>query len=114
MRLLVVEDDERIRQLIKSVVSDLSDEFYECSDGADAEAIYAEHLPDWVLMDLMMPEVDGITATRRIKSSFPKARVIIVTSYESVSLRKEALRVGAYACVLKENLLDLRELLTSA
>jgi two-component system chemotaxis response regulator CheY len=112
MKLLIVEDDERIRRLIKSVVSDLSDELYECSDGIDAEASYAKHLPDWVLMDLVMPEVDGITAIKLIKASHPEARIIIVTSYESAVMREEARQAGAFAYVLKENLLDLRNLLT--
>ena len=110
-KLLVVEDDERIRRMIITVVSDLSDEFYECSGGAEAAMAYAEHLPDWVLMDLMMPDVDGIAATQLIKSSYPEARIIIVTSHESTTMRDAAEKAGACAYVLKENLLDLRGLL---
>lgn len=113
MKLLIVEDDVRVRRMIISIISDLSDELYECSDGSQAEAGYAEHLPDWVLMDLMMPETDGIAATRLIRSSFPQARIIIVTSYDSATMREEAQKAGAVAYVLKENLLDLRGLLTT-
>jgi CheY-like chemotaxis protein len=114
MKFLIVDDDERVRRLIKSVVLDLSDEFFECSDGSQAEAGYAEHLPDWVLMDLMMPGTDGIAATRLIRSSYPQAKVVIVTSHDSIAMRDEAKAAGAYAYVLKENLLDLRSLLTFA
>jgi CheY-like chemotaxis protein len=112
MRFLIVEDDERVRRMIKTVVADLSDAVYECSDGSQAQASYAEHLPDWVLMDLMMPEVDGIEATRRIKSSYPGARIVIVTSYESSVMREAARGAGACGYLLKENLLDLPQLLS--
>ena len=112
MKLLIVEDDIRIRRLIKSVIADLADEIFECDDGVDALARYAEHLPDWVLMDLVMPKVDGITAIREIKTSYPEAKIIVVTSYKSSVMREQATRVGAFAYILKENLLDLRNLLT--
>lgn len=113
MKLLIVENDRRVRKLIAFVVGDLSDEILECEDGTQAQAVYAEHLPDWVLMDLMMPEMDGITATRQIISVFPDAQIAIVTSYESATLRETARSAGACAYVLKENLLSLREILTA-
>lgn len=111
MKLLIVEDDERVRRMIKSVVCEQSDECFECGDGAEASEAYAAHQPDWVLMDLIMPDIDGIAATRLIKSSYPEARVIIVTSHESTTMRDAAEKAGACAYVLKENLLDLRGLL---
>ena len=111
MKLLIVDDDERIRRLIKSVVVDESAIFCECDDGAQARACYAEHQPDWVLMDLSMPEVDGITATRQIRAAYPRARVVIVTAHDSASLRERAAEAGAIGYVAKENLLELRELL---
>src|SRR5437016_3293406 len=112
MRFLIVEDDERVRRMIKTIVADLSEAVYECSDGSQAHASYAEHQPDWVLMDLMMPEVNGIEATRQIRSSYPAARIVIVTSHESMSMREEARVAGAYAYVLKDDLFDLRRILT--
>ena len=111
MKFLVIEDDARVRRMIKTIIADSSDSVYECSDGAQARASYAEHLPDWVLMDLMMPQVDGITATIQIKSSFPAAKIIIVTSHESRVMREAAAQAGAFAYILKENLLDLRGLI---
>ena len=66
MKLLIVEDNQPMRRLIRSLAADLSESITECSDGADARANYAEHHPDWVLMDLMMPQMDGLAATRQI------------------------------------------------
>jgi CheY-like chemotaxis protein len=111
MKLLVVDDDERIRRMIRWVVSDVSDTIYECADGSEAGENYAKHQPDWVLMDLMMPEVDGIEATRLIKSSYPLAKIIIVTSHESLAMREAAQSAGACGYILKDNLLDLPQLL---
>ncbi len=109
--LLIVDDDERMRGLIKSIVADLADTITECADGSEATERYAEHHPDWVLMDLMMPHINGITATRQIKAFDPNARIVIVTGHESQSLRKAVEVAGACAFVLKDNLIALREIL---
>jgi DNA-binding NarL/FixJ family response regulator len=63
-------------------------------------------------MDLMMPQVDGFAATRQILASFPAARIVIVTDHESHALRAAAKSAGACGYVLKENLIDLRQLFT--
>ncbi len=111
MKFLIVDDDERIRRLIKTIVGEAAAVFCECGDGAQAQASYAAHQPDWVLMDLSMPEMDGLTATRRIRADYPSARVIIVTGDDSPAMREAALGAGALGYLLKENLLDLPELL---
>ena len=100
--------------MIKTVVAGAADSVFECSDGAQANASYAEHQPDWVLMDVTMPGLDGISATREIRSSHPTARIIIVTNHESAAMRKEAQSAGAYGYLLKENLLELPEILNQS
>ena len=111
MSLLIVDDDERMRGLIRSIVADLADSITECGDGAEAEACYTEHHPDWVLMDLMMPRMNGFEATSRIMAFDPAAKIVIVTGNESQRLRDAATSAGACAFVSKENLLDLRQLI---
>lgn len=111
MTLLIVEDNPAMRRLMRRLVADLTDEVGECGDGAEAEARYAELQPDWVLMDIEMPHVNGIAATRRIKAAFPAARIVIVTNYDDAALRRAAAQAGACGYVLKENLLELRQLL---
>ena len=113
MTLLIVEDNPAMRRLIRRLVADLADEIGECGDGVEAEARYAELQPDWVLMDIEMPHLDGITATRRIKAAFPAARILIVTNYNDAALRATALAAGACGYVLKENLLTLKDILTA-
>jgi CheY-like chemotaxis protein len=114
MSLMIVDDDERMRSLIRSIVADLADSITECGDGSEARACYAEQHPDWVLMDLMMPQMSGLAATRQIVEFDPAARIVIVTGHESESLREAARSAGACAYVSKDNLLDLRDILTVA
>jgi two-component system, NarL family, response regulator LiaR len=114
MRFLIVDDDARIRRMIKTVVADDSDSVFECGDGAQASASYTEHEPDWVLMDVTMPGLDGISATREIRSSHPTARIIIVTNHESAAMRAEATSAGAYGYLLKQDLLELPGILNKS
>jgi CheY-like chemotaxis protein len=109
--LLIVDDNQEIRRMIRSLLEDLSTEIHECEDGAQAVAAYEQYRPDWVLMDLKMREVDGIAATRQIVADFPAAKICIVTNYDDAQLREAAQRAGACEYVVKENLLSIRQLL---
>jgi CheY-like chemotaxis protein len=111
MKLLIVEDSLSVRQILKSVVAPLAMEITECGDGGDAVSLYATRKPDFVLMDVDLGEMDGITATRRIKADDPNAKIIIVTNYDENDLREAARRAGACGYVLKENLLEVLEVL---
>jgi CheY-like chemotaxis protein len=111
MTILIVEDNEPMRQMIKKLLGDLTEGFAECGDGAQALGAYRQYHPDWVLMDIKMNEMDGLAATRQIKAAFPKARIIIVTGYDDPRLRAAAHNAGACAYVHKENLLELRRVL---
>jgi len=111
MSLLIVEDNAKMRRMLKSLVADLASPIHECVDGADALAAYAAQRPDWVLMDIAMKDLDGISATRKIKAAYPDAKIIIVTGYDEAELRQAAREAGACGYVLKENLLALRELI---
>jgi CheY-like chemotaxis protein len=113
MNFLIVEDNDNMRRVIGSILSDFAGELYERSDPAEALAAFAEHLPDWVLMDLGLGTKDGIAAIRQIKASFPEARIMIVTDYDDAELRHSALEAGAAECVVKANLLDICRILQS-
>ena len=106
--ILIVEDDGAMRQLIKKVIGNLADHFCECGDGRDALALYEKHRPAWVLMDIRMEHVDGLSATKQIMAAWPSARVLIVTYYTDEDLREAARQAGACGFVSKENLLELR------
>ncbi len=75
--------------------------------GADALAAYVEHSPDVVLMDVRMPRMDGLAATRQILHHSPQAKIVIVTDYDEDELRSAAREAGACAYALKHNLTEL-------
>ena len=111
MKLLIVEDNASTRRLIKMIVAGVATKIYECADGAEALGSYIAHRPDFVLMDLAMERMDGITATRQIRASDPAARIIIVTQYDQADLWEAAKAAGACGYVHKENLLEVVRLL---
>lgn len=113
MKLLIVDDNAAIRHLIKSFVLPFASEIRECADGADALSAYQEQRPDLVLMDIRMNQVDGIQATKQIKTADQAAKIIMLTDYDDDELRQAAMRAGACAYALKANLLDLVRLIDS-
>jgi DNA-binding NarL/FixJ family response regulator len=109
--LLLVEDHAPMRETLRMLLADLAAPITECDNGAEVCACYAAAQPDWVLMDIELPGQDGITATRELLAAAPTARVLIVTSYDDADLRRAAQAAGARGYVLKENLLEVRQLL---
>lgn len=74
----------------------------EAKNGQRAVELCAELKPDVILMDLMMPVMDGVTATREIRSRFPQVQVLALTSFQEEGLIKEALQAGAVGYLLKD------------
>lgn len=100
-----------MRRLIKRLIKGVPAEIFECSDGSQALQAYTTHQPDLVLMDIEMKDMDGITATRQILATFPNARIVIVSNYDSDEVRAAAREAGAWAFCSKANLLSLRSLI---
>lgn len=109
MKLLIVEDNLPVRQMLRWLVADLVAEISECGDGAEAVTRYGQEQPDCVLMDIRLPGLNGLTATAQITTAFPTARIFIVTSFDEAGVREAAFAAGACGFVLKENLLELRQ-----
>ena len=113
MKVLIVEDNFAMRQLLRHVIGEMA-EVYECADGAEALPQYEAHQlggDDWVLMDVRMPMMNGLEATRQLRAAHDEARVLIVTNCDDSWLRETARRAGACGYLLKENLDQLPELL---
>jgi CheY-like chemotaxis protein len=111
MKLMIVEDNLEMRRLIKSLVADLAETICECRDGDEALSAYIENRPDWVLMDLRMPRMDGLTAIRQIKAAFPQANICIVTDYGDARTKEAAHAAGVADYVLKEELYEIRSVI---
>src|SRR5262245_31303659 len=111
LRILIADDHEPFRAMLKSMLGTLGAEIVECRDGREAVQRFSEFAPDWVLMDIEMPQLDGLSATRQITALSPQARVVMVSNYDDADLRAEAGRAGAAAYFRKDNLLELPGLL---
>jgi two-component system response regulator DegU len=107
VKILIVEDNPNVRRLIRRATADIAEETVEREDGADALEAYEIHRPDIVLMDVKMPRMDGLTATRLLLKNYPEAKIIIVTDYDDDILRNAAQESGACAFALKNNLTEL-------
>ena len=102
-RLLLVDDHKLLRQGLRRAVEEAGfDVVGEAGDGEEAVRLAIELQPDLVLMDVTMPVLDGIEATRRIRHSCPEARVVILTMHGEEETVTRALRAGALAYLLKD------------
>lgn len=110
MQVLIVDDNQAIRGLIKAVLGDIAEAF-ECADGDEAASAYLKFQPDWVVMDVRMPRVGGIAATRMLKQAFPGARVVMLSKHSDEDVRAAAEEAGACGYLLKDDLTALRRFL---
>ncbi len=113
MKLLLVDDNVRIREMMRNMYSAHFDEVIECCDGTEALAAFKHSIPDWVIMDIRMKVMDGIEATEKIIASHPEAKVIIVSQYNDESTIEAAKTAGAVEFVSKENLSNVIEFINN-
>ncbi|MFO7524442.1 MAG: response regulator [Ignavibacteriaceae bacterium] len=112
MKLLIADDNADMRKMLKSICINLFTNVLECDDGDSAVRIYRKENPDWVLMDIKMNRMDGITATREIKSVHPAAKIIIVSQYNDKDVIDEAISCGVIDFVNKEDLTKVVKIIT--
>ena len=105
IRILAADDHALIRDGIAALIANQKDMNLvgEASNGREAIEQFRLHRPDVTLMDLQMPEMNGIDALIAIRSEFPGARIIVLTTYAGDALCKRAMKAGAQAYILKGN-----------
>ncbi|MCG0239857.1 MAG: response regulator transcription factor [Firmicutes bacterium] len=104
IRVLIADDHEVVRRGLRSFLA-TEPEIAVVAEAADGEAavrLAEAHRPDVVLMDLVMPGLDGVEATRRILAVSPESRVIVLTSYPDDERVVPAIRAGALSYLLKD------------
>ena len=104
IRLLLVDDQRLMRDGLRTIL-ELEDDLEvaaEAGNGEEALVQYQQALPDVVLMDIRMPGMDGVEATRRIKETWPEALIIILTTFDDEQYVFEGLRAGALGYLLKD------------
>jgi len=103
--ILLADDQELMRMGFRMVIESQPDLSIvgEAANGREAIEQFRSHRPDVTLMDLQMPEMNGIDALIAIRSEFPDARIIVLTTYAGDALCKRAMKGGAQAYILKGN-----------
>mgnify|MGYP002399995017 CR=1 FL=1 len=103
---MIVDDNEPIRSLLMALIDMF---FPDCevmpaANGEESVALARTTEPDIILMDINMPGMDGITATEKIKSFLPSARVVMLTGFDDIALRRNAESAGACDYLLKQSI----------
>ncbi len=104
IRVMLVDDHPMVRKGLSTImkVFDNLQLVGEADNGAAAIKLCAEVLPDVILMDMVMPGMDGATATRAIRRQFPQVQIIALTSFKEGDMIKNVLEAGAIAYLLKD------------
>lgn len=103
IKVLIVDDHPLVRQGLKALLDIYKDIDVtgEAEDGSDAIKMCESNLPDVILMDLVMPEINGVEATKKIMKDWPSVKVVVLTSFIDKKLIKDAFKAGAIGYVLK-------------
>ena len=104
-RILLVDDHAVVREGLVSLLQRQSDLLVvaEAADGASAIRLYRQHRPDLVVLDLRLPDMDGVEVTAAIRAEFPQARLLVLSSFDGDEDIYRALKAGARAYVLKDS-----------
>ncbi len=103
MRVLIVDDHEVVRRGIRSLLQTKAS-FEICGeavDGLDAVEKARESVPDVIIMDISMPNLNGLEATRQIRGIVPTTEIVILSQHESVEMARQAFKAGARGYVVK-------------
>src|SRR4051812_43447296 len=103
-RLVLADDHGLARDGLRDMLEDAPDieVVGEAADGQEALEVCQHTRPDLVLMDLRMPRMDGLTATKTLKRRYPRTSVLVITMHENPDYLLEALRAGAAGYILKD------------
>jgi DNA-binding NarL/FixJ family response regulator len=103
LRILIADDHPSVRSLLRNILETVPDWEVcgEAPDGSAAVVLAIRLHPDVIVMDLMMPECNGLEATQRLLQSVPETRVVLTTLHEFPSFVEQARSVGACGCFFK-------------
>ena len=111
MKILIVDDAPSMIKILKDILVACGHEVHEAITGEEALVSYSDVEPDVVLMDILMPSMDGVSATRKILEKDPLAKIVVITAVGKTGLEKECLEAGARKFISKP--FKIRELVNA-
>lgn len=99
--ILIVDDEEAIRTSLRSILEDEGYEVAVAATGAEALKIYGADPPDLMILDIWMPEMDGLETLRRVKEFVPNTQVMMISGHGSIETAVKAIKLGAYDYIEK-------------
>lgn len=116
IQVIVADDELHIRTFIKTVMRTMKAEVIgEAKNGQEAVDLFRKHQPHIMLMDINMPVKDGVAALREIKSEFPKAFVLMLTSVAEGEIVQQSLEAGASGYLLKDTpVMEMKKMIREA
>ncbi len=100
-KILIVDDAAFMRMMLKKIIAPTGNELIEAVDGLDGAAKYKEHKPSLVLLDIIMPNADGIECLKQIMAFDKNARVVMCTSIGQDAIINDAVKIGARDFIIK-------------
>ncbi len=110
-KILIVDDQKGVRRLLEELFKKEGWSVYIAADGLEAISMVKEAIPDIVLMDMKMPNMNGLESSAVILKEFPDMIIIMMTAYGEMDVVKKALEVGVKRCITKPfDILSMRDL----
>ena len=101
-RVMIAEDSEAVRLTLKDIISVGKHELVaEAADGVETIEKFTASKPDVLLLDIMMPKIDGLTALMEIKKTHTNAKIIMITALEDMTMVQDCVAAGALAYIMK-------------
>ncbi len=100
-KILIIDDAAFMRMMLKKILASTGNELVEAVDGADGVSKYKEHKPNLVLLDIVMPNVDGIECLKQIITLDKSARVVMCSSIGQQTVVNDAVKIGARDFIIK-------------
>lgn len=111
---MIIDDSAEMRVFLRRLLRDVASEIIDYGDGLDAIADFKNERPDWSVVDVVMPTLDGLAVTSWIKSRYPETRVVVITQHDNPKLMSRAHAIGATTFLRKEDLTQLPALIASS
>jgi two-component system, NarL family, response regulator NreC len=106
VRILIADDNDKVRRGIMEILSSATDLQVcgEARDGSEALRKARELMPDLVLLDVSMPDINGLEVARLLRKEVPEVKILVMSQHDPMRLLPDAIKAGAYACLDKGRL----------